>query len=337
MPVPGPVRSRTVRTTRTTGPPPVRPGRSGRPAHGPATVAGVAAGLGVLAQIAHPLLSGGPLRAATIVSVLFLALAAIAHAKTDWGRRGAATVLAVAGGLGLAVETLGVHTGLPFGTYSYADSLGPRLLGVPLLVPLAWTMLAYPSLLLGRRLARHTGAGPAAERVLTAATGGLALAGWDLFLDPQMVGEGHWSWAHPAPGLPGVPGIPLTNYAGWLVVSLVMVAALDRLLPSAPGAPSDRAGGSDRAVGELVPAAVLAWTWAGSAVGNLVFFDRPWVALYGGLAMGLVVVPYLHLLLGRPPRRSGRSAARPSAAGRSAAGRSAAGQSATGHETWRSA
>jgi putative membrane protein len=38
---------------------------------------------------------------------------------------------------------------------------------------------------------------------------------------------------------------------------------------------------------------VLAWTWAGSTVGNLVFFDRPWVALYGGLAMGAVVGPYL--------------------------------------------
>ena len=47
-----------------------------------------------------------------------------------------------------------------------------------------------------------------------------------------MVAAGHWAWASPEPALPGVPGIPLTNYAGWLlVVALVMVAALDRLVP----------------------------------------------------------------------------------------------------------
>jgi len=49
-----------------------------------------------------------------------------------------------------------------------------------------------------------------------------------------------------------------------------------------------------------VPAAVLAWTWAGSTLGNLAFFDRPWVALYGGLAMGALVVPYLASLRRSP-------------------------------------
>ena len=37
---------------------------------------------------------------------------------------------------------------------------------------------------------------------------------WDLFLDPQMVAAGHWTWLDPDPALPGVPGVPLTNYAG---------------------------------------------------------------------------------------------------------------------------
>ncbi len=45
-----------------------------------------------------------------------------------------------------------------------------------------------------------------------------------------------------------------------------------------------------------MPAAVLTWTWLGSTLGNLAFFDRPWVALWGGLAMGSVVLPYLRTL-----------------------------------------
>ena len=111
-------------------------------------------------------------------------------------------------------------------------------------------------------------------------TGGLTLAAWDLFLDPQMVAAGHWTWAHPSPALPGVPGVPLTNYAGWVLVAVLLMAALNRLFPR-------------RRAAEDVPAAMLAWTWAGSTLGNAVFFGRPLVALWGGTLMGLLVLPYL--------------------------------------------
>jgi uncharacterized membrane protein len=248
---------------------PPRP-RAHRPAPGETAAAGLAAA-GVLAQIAYPLLSGSPLRAATVASVVLLAASAVTHAGFTWGPRRAATLLVVAGGLGLAAETLGVHTGLPFGDYAYTDRLQPQLFGVPVIVPLAWVMLAYPCLLLGRRLTRR----------VPWLTGGLALAAWDLYLDPQMVAAGHWVWAHPEPALPGVPGVPLTNYAGWVLVAVLMIAALDRALP--------RDGEN-----HVVPAAVLTWTWLGSAVGNLVFFDRPWVAVYGAVAMGAFVLPYLN-------------------------------------------
>jgi putative membrane protein len=146
-------------------------------------------------------------------------------------------------------------------------------------------MMAYPCLLLGRRLAR-TIAGGRHERhrffgLVAVVTAGVTLATWDLFLDPQMVAAGHWSWRHPVPALPGIPGVPLTNYAGWILVALVLAAALHLTFPEVKGAPED------------VPGAMLAWTWAGSTLGNAVFFGRPLVALWGGVLMGLLVVPYL--------------------------------------------
>lgn len=246
----------------------------------------------VLTQISYPLLDGEPLRLATITVVVLFCATSLAHAAAHLGPKAALTLLVVAGGLGLLAEAVGVRTGVPFGTYSYAGTLGPQVVQVPVIIPLAWTMMAYPCLLLGRRLAaalRERSAGWSAIPAIvpTALTGGLTLAAWDLFLDPQMVEAGHWRFADPTPGLPGVPGIPLTNYAGWLLVAVTITAALDVTIPS-----SDHLSPAALAV----PTAMLTWTWLGSALANLAFFGRPAVAAWGLLGMGLTLVPYLLLL-----------------------------------------
>ena len=126
-----------------------------------------------------------------------------------------AVYAAVTVGGGFGVEVLGVHTGLPFGAYRYAVLARRAVFGVPVLIALAWPMLAWPAALAARRLVRGVGA-----RIVL---GAWALAAWDVFLDPQMVAAGHWRWLHPAPHLPGVGRLcrsPTT--LGWLVVALVM-------------------------------------------------------------------------------------------------------------------
>jgi putative membrane protein len=256
--------------------------------------AGCAAGA-VLAQIAHPLLDGAALTTATLLAVVLFALAGLVHSLARYGRRGPLALLVGAAGLGLLVEAVGVRTGIPFGAYRYSGTLRPQLLGVPAVVPLAWLMMTYPCVLLGRRLTPAAG-----QRWRRVVLGGWTLAAWDLFLDPQMVAAGHWVWRDPAPHLPGVAQVPLTNYAGWLVVSTMIVAITDRLLPEGPV----------RRASDAVPGSLLAWTWLGSTLANLAFFDRPWVALYGGVAMGLTVGPYLWAAFRRP-----RVAARPSPVG----------------------
>ena len=263
----------------------------------PSTSAALAATFAVaavLTQISYPLLSGGPLRLATVGTVLLFAAASLLHATAALGPAAALRLLLVAGGTGLAAEAIGVATGVPFGSYRYSDSLGPALLGVPLLVPLAWTMMAYPALLLGRRLGGAL-ATSGRRRALVVLTGAGTLAGWDLFLDPQMVAAGQWTWASPTSTLPGVPQVPLSNYAGWLLVAAVMILLLDLALPG-PQHPAR--------VTEAVPAALLTWTWLGSAAGNLIFFDRPSTACYGLVAMGAFMLPYLITLTGSAPAGS---------------------------------
>ena len=115
----------------------------------------------------------------------------------------------------------------------------------------------------------------------------MALASWDLFLDPMMVAAGYWTWDNPSRELPGIEGIPANNFAGWLLTSLVMIGLLDLL---------------GRAVGPMTPQpiALWLWTWIGGIVANLFFLDRPSVALVGGIAMGLVGVPAAVAAVGGP-------------------------------------
>jgi uncharacterized membrane protein len=228
----------------------------------------------VLLQVAYPLTGGSARHVLTVVTVCAFAAASASHALVHRGPRWTAAFLGLTCGVGFLAEAVGTATGVPFGGYSYAGSLGPRLLGVPLVIPLAWAMVGYPALLVGQRLARRP--------VGAALLGGLALASWDLFLDPMMVGDGHWAFAHPTPALPGAPGTPLTNYLGWLLVAVVMLALLQAL--------------PRRTADDRQPAALFLWTWAGSVLANAVFLGRPLVALTGGVVMGLVAVPYARSL-----------------------------------------
>ena len=208
------------------------------------------------------------------------------HALAVRGWAWTLAMLATFGGLGLLVEAVGTASGYPFGTYAYTGTLGLEVADVPVLVPLAWVMLGYPSFLAGQALG---------GRRWGWLVGAWTLATWDLFLDPQMVEAGHWTWDNPQPALPGVPGIPLTNYAGWVLAAAVMMVALSllttaldrrRRLPPPGHLPHD-----------AVPAVILVWTYVSQVIANLVFFGRPAVALWGGLLMGLTVIPYLRLLL----------------------------------------
>jgi len=236
----------------------------------------VLAGVAVLAQVAYPVVHGPARSGLTVATVYVFFAATAAHALVYRGARWAVTLVTVAGGGGALVEAVGVQTGVPFGRYEYGASLGAQLLGVPLVIPLAWAMMAYPAVLVGRRLA-------GAHRLATPLVAGWALAAWDVFLDPQMVAAGHWRWADPTPALPGVPGVPLTNYAGWLAAAVVVMAVLDRL-PHRP-APEGQ------------PALLYVWTYASQVLANLAFFGRPSVALVGGLVMGCVAIPYAVALI----------------------------------------
>jgi uncharacterized membrane protein len=228
------------------------------------------AALVIALNITYPLVHGDARAIVTEVTVVVFALASISHA---WVWRGVvwAVCFAIAAiTVGFIVEALGVRSGFPFGTYVYNATLGLREFSVPVVIPLAWAMMAYPALVAARFLVRR--------RWAVALVGGWALATWDLFLDPMMVSDGHWRWVGDYQTLAGISHVPWTDFVGWLAVSIILINLLD-LLPrrTAP-------------IGQ--PALLYLWTYASSVLAAAVFFSRTGVAVWGGIAMGIVAVPY---------------------------------------------
>jgi uncharacterized membrane protein len=227
----------------------------------------------ILVQIGYPLVSG-PVRAGFVVVTVVLGfLLSVGHAAATRGPRAAATLVAVTTLGGLGTEALGVATCVPFGCYEYGSALGPRVLGVSWVIPLAWTWMAWPAWVTASVLVRRVWL-----RVPVAAIG---LASWDLFLDPQMVAEGYWTWSGLIRGLPGVPDVPVRNYLGWLLVAVLMMVVLAALTRSVGARPAE----------DTVMYALYLWTYCSSVLAHAVFLGLPWSALWGGLGMGLVAVP----------------------------------------------
>lgn len=247
-------------------------------------------GAGVAAQICYPLSEGTQRDLVTVAVVLLLASACVAHAVATRGARWAVGLVLITAGGGLLAEFVGTATGMPFGSYEYTTggALGWELGPVPLVIGPAWTFGTYLAWCAAQAVLAGRRRGPVT--VLVAAWG---LASWDLYLDPQMVADGRWSWIGTGPGLPGVPEVPVSNYAGWLLVALVLCAAVDRM---------DRALGSPQPEYDGLPQVLFCWTWLGSALAHAMFLGLPASAGYGLAGMGLIGVPLLAGLLGLPRR-----------------------------------
>ena len=162
------------------------------------------------------------------VSTVLIALPSLIALFAHLGQRGAALSLLAVSAFAYAVESVGVATGLPYGTFFYGEALGPRLLGlVPYLLP-----VTYVPLVIGAVAAAWT-PGRLARRIVLSA---LLLVLIDAVLDPGATALGFWIWPEGGPYY----GVPLTNFAGWLLsgaVSAALLLSVGRIrTPPPPGA-----------------------------------------------------------------------------------------------------
>jgi putative membrane protein len=230
--------------------------------------------------IAYPLTTGSARDAVSWAIVVLGSALSVVHAVLSRGARTGIGVLGLVAGTAVGFEAVGLATGVPYGEYAYSDTLGPTLLGVPFLVPLAWLMMAWPSWLLAERLTRSARRSRRPAVRIAVAAG--IFAAWDVVLDPQMVQAGYWTWAHPEPGLPGIDTVPLTNLAGWLLAGAVLMTLLDRLVARTAMAGAPR-------IGIAAPMLALGWMTLGGALAH-----AGWLGLPGSAAWGAALsVPVL--------------------------------------------
>jgi uncharacterized membrane protein len=86
--------------------------------------------------------------------VIALTFFAFIHAGTTFGWATGSLMFLTTGFVTWSFEQVGVATGAIYGHYHYSDMLGPKLGAIPILIPLAWFMMIYPSYL-GSRIQQN--------------------------------------------------------------------------------------------------------------------------------------------------------------------------------------
>ena len=233
-------------------------------------------------QMAYPLVDGRLLTQVTIVTVIVGACYVYIDALINFGGRYANLLALITLIFSFGIEAIGQATSWPFGSYEYSKTLGFSILSVPIVVPLAWLMMSYPVFLVSRKSTNHW----------VFLFGGYGLMTWDLFLDPQMVSAERWVWTFDGAHVPFQNEIPLSNAVGWLLSGMALMALLNVALPK------ERRKKHDRTKHVEI---FLLWTLFSGVIGNIFFFNKPGVALIGGLAFTIFLAPYFYkLFIGNP-------------------------------------
>ena len=110
---------------------------------------------------------------------------------------------------GYLIEVIGVRTGQIFGQYFYGETLGKKILSVPLVIGVNWFIVVFSLGGILRSVFKR-------NKVIRTFIGAAMLVGLDFLIEPVAIEYDYWSWQNNT--------IPIQNYVGWFLVSLVMMA-----------------------------------------------------------------------------------------------------------------
>jgi len=184
-------------------------------------------GLFVYSSIIHPLLEDfvmlPKIPGGIEIKTIFLLFFSLSHAWYVLGWKNTLVFFALTAAVSWGYEQIGVETGLIYGDYYYTDTLGEKFGHVPIIIPLAWFMMIYPSYIIanlittGRPIAKYTSF---SKIIGLAVISAMVMTAWDLVIDPYLSGPTEQAWIWEKGG--GYFDVPLHNFAGWLLTTFTI-------------------------------------------------------------------------------------------------------------------
>lgn len=165
-----------------------------------------------------PALPGG-----TSTLTLLLMIFSLLHARYLLGWRHTLLFFALSTVISLIYEEVGVGTGLIFGPYHYTDVLGMKLGLVPILIPIAWFAMIYPSYVIANLITdgQPSGSrGGLARIAWVSLLSAMVMTAWDLLIDPILSHPNVHAWVWDRLG--SYFGIPIHNYLGWMLTTFTV-------------------------------------------------------------------------------------------------------------------
>jgi uncharacterized membrane protein len=173
------------------------------------------------------------------IKTLFMMLFSVFHAAYVLGWRHTLLFFGITVAVSWSYEHVGVETGLIYGAYYYTDALGPKLGHVPIIIPIAWFMMIYPSYIIANLIAggrqkvmmirgnkSNSNNNYSNNRTTLLQILGLSflsaviMTAWDLVVDPYLSGSAERAWIWEDSGQ--YFGVPLHNFGGWLLTTFTI-------------------------------------------------------------------------------------------------------------------
>ena len=114
---------------------------------------------------------------------------------------------------GYLIELIGVESKIIFGTYTYGDTLGYKLYGIPVIMGLNWFMMIYYCGMVANLFRFGV--------FLKSVIGAFLMVILDLSMEPVAVILDFWSWEN------GI--IPVQNYIAWFIIALILLIYFHKL------------------------------------------------------------------------------------------------------------
>ena len=134
--------------------------------------------------------------------------------------------------VGLAVEMVGVNTGLLFGNYTYSEIMGTKFFNVPILVGVQWFVIIYCCGVIMQfvnnwahqkiiDLGGENGKTQKVKSISLIIDAALLATLFDFVMEPVAQKLGFWQWKNNE--------IPFFNYTCWFFISGLLLLVLNRL------------------------------------------------------------------------------------------------------------